>query len=234
MQREPLCVVTFKWHTPGYRAKFESKHVNTLRRMVLRHYPDPIRFVCVTDDPAGLAEGIEALPLWDDHAAVPNPTGGGRPSCYRRLKLWDPAMRDVLGPRFVMLDLDVVICGDLRPLWNRSEDVVMWRSPSREWPYNGAMLMADTGARPQVWTDFDPMESPKATQARGYRGSDQAWLSHVLGADEAVWTAADGVIFQNDLWRRQSRQPRGGRVVFTTGGHPPWTARAPWVREHYR
>lgn len=45
----PLTVVTFKWKTPGYRAVFESKHVNILRRMVLRHYPDPVRFVCFTD-----------------------------------------------------------------------------------------------------------------------------------------------------------------------------------------
>ena len=75
----PLTIVTFKWKTPGYRAVFESKHVNILRRMVLRHYPDPVRFVCFTDEPAGLAEGIEAHPLWDDHRRVPNPTGGGRP-----------------------------------------------------------------------------------------------------------------------------------------------------------
>lgn len=232
MQPEPLTVVTFKWHTPGYRAKFNPEHVRTLQSMVARHYPDPHRIVCFTDDPVGIED--VALPLWDDYASVPNPTGGGRPSCYRRLKLWDPAMRDVLGRRFVMLDLDVVICGDLRPLWNRPEDVVMWRSPSREWPYNGAMMLANTGARPQAWADFDPHESPRITQARGYRGSDQAWLSHILGPDEAVWTAKDGVIFQNDLWRPHSRQPRDGRVVFTTGGHPPWKARAPWVRQHYR
>lgn len=229
-----LTVVTFKWKTPGYRAVFESKHVNILRRMVLRHYPDPVRFVCFTDDPAGLAEGIEAHPLWDDHRRVPNPTGGGRPSCYLRLKLWDPAMREVLGPRFVMLDLDTVICGDLRPIFNRPEDVVLWKSPTNQWPYNGAMLMANTGARPQVWHDFDPVESPKATHARGYRGSDQAWISHCLGPGEAVWTERDGVIFQNDLWRHQSRKPPGARIVFTTGGHPPWAARASWVREHYR
>lgn len=189
MGNEPLTVVTFKWNTPGYRAQFTAAHVRTLQRMVARHYPDPHRFVCFTDDPAGIED--VALPLWDDHAAVPNPTGGGRPSCYRRLKLWDPAMAEVLGTRFVMLDLDVVICADLRPVLNRPEDVVMWRSPSGEWAYNGAMFMANTGARPQVWTDFDPIDSPKATHARGYRGSDQAWLSHCLGPDEAVWTPKD-------------------------------------------
>jgi hypothetical protein len=231
---EPLTIVTFKWSTPGYRANFESRHVNILRRMVLRHYPDPVRFVCFTDDPVGIEPKIQTHPLWDDHRQVPNPTGGGRPSCYVRLKLWDPAMLELIGPRFVMLDLDTIICGDLRPIFNRTEDVVMWKSPTNEWPYNGAMFMANTGARPQVWNDFDPIKSPALTQAKGYRGSDQAWLSHCMGPNEAVWTARDGVIFQNDVWKRQSRKPSGARIVFTTAGHPPWTARAPWVKEHYR
>lgn len=229
-----LTVVTFKWSTPGYRANFESRHVNILRRMVLRHYPDPVRFVCFTDDPVGIEPKIQTHPLWPDHRQVPNPTGGGRPSCYVRLKLWDPAMLELIGPRFVMLDLDTIICGDLRPIFNRTEDVVMWKSPTNEWPYNGAMFMANTGARPQVWNDFDPIKSPALTQAKGYRGSDQAWLSHCMGPNEAVWTARDGVIFQNDVWKRQSRKPSGARIVFTTAGHPPWTARAPWVKEHYR
>lgn len=229
-----LSVVTFKWATPGYRATFKSEHVNILRRMTLRHYRGPIRFMCFTDDPKGLDGEIEALPLWDDFRSVPNPTGGGRPACYLRLKLWDPAMREVVGPRFVMLDLDCVIVDDLTPLFNRTEDVVMWRSPTGLWPYNGAMVMANTGARPQVWRDFDPAESARITHERGFRGSDQAWLSHILGPDEAVFTQQDGVVYQNDLWRPTSRKPKDARIVFTTGGHPPWTARAPWVRQHYR
>ena len=200
--------------------------------MVARHYPDPHRFVCFTDDAAGIED--VALPLWDDYAAVPNPTGGGRPSCYRRLKLFDPAMSEIIGPRFVMLDLDTVITGDLRPLWNRPEDVVMWKSPSNEWPYNGAMFMANTGARPKVWTDFDPVESPKLTTAAGFRGSDQAWLSYALGPNEAVWTQADGVVYYGKMMRPRDRLPKGSRIVFTTGGTAPWTLKHRWVRDHYR
>lgn len=226
-----LSVVTFKWHTPGYRAKFTAKHVRTLQRMVARHYRTPHRFICFTDDPTGIED--VALPLWDDHANVPNPTGGGRPSCYRRLKLFAPGMASVVGERFVMLDLDTVICGDLTPLWNRPEDVVMWKSPSNEWPYNGAMFMANAGARPQVWTDFDPVESPKLTTAAGYRGSDQAWLSLCLWPDEAVWTERDGVHYYGSLRSRQAL-PKGARVVFTTGGRPPWKLMHPWARVHYR
>lgn len=228
-----LTVVTFKWRTPGYRAVFLARHVNKLRAMVDRHYPRAHRFVCVTDDPIGLHPSIEHVPLWDDHASVPNPTGGGRPSCYRRLKLWAPEMRQVLGERYVCLDLDTVITDDLRPLWDRTEDVVMWRSPWMPWPYNGAMWMANTGARPRVWEEFDPVASPAATTAEGYRGSDQAWMSLALGPHEAVWTEADGVIYYGSLPRPRNQLPAGTRIVFTTAGTPPWKLAHPWVRRHY-
>jgi len=229
---KPLTVVCFKWATPGYRAVFTSEHVNILRRMVLRHYPVQHRFLCITDDPKGLDDGIESFPIWDDHRAVPNPTGGGRPSCYLRLKLWAPEMAAVLGPRWVMLDLDCVITGDLRPLFDRPEDVVMWQSPTNEWPYNGAMMMANSGARPQVWEQFDPKESPRITNKRGYRGSDQAWLSHIIPG-ESTWGEKDGVWFMQRM-RPRDRLPKDCRIVFTTAGDPPWKLNHPWAREHYR
>lgn len=227
-----LTVVTFKWNDPGYGGKFSAEHVNIMQRMVARHYRSPHRFVCFTDDPAGIDADIEALPLWDDYASLPNPTGGGRPSCYRRLKLFDPAMRDVLGERFVSIDLDTVIVNDLGPVWDRPEDVVMFRAPHGKWPYNGAMFMVNTGARPQVWRDFDPVESPRLAAAKGYQGSDQAWLSYCLGPDEAVWTDADGVYYPLPAALRQ--QPGNARVVFTTGRRPPWKSPVPWVRAAYR
>lgn len=228
-----LSIVTFKWRTPGYRAQFSATTVNTLRKMVARHYPEPHRFICVTDDAAGLSSNIEVVRLWPDHANVPNPTGGGRPSCYRRLKLFDPAIATLVGPRFVMLDLDAVIVGDLRPLFERPEDIILWRSPTGEWPYNGALYMANAGARPQVWQDFDPIESPRLTTAAGYRGSDQAWISYRLGWDELAWTENDGVYYYGKLPDR-SRLPDNARIVFTTGGSAPWKLRHPWVQQHYR
>lgn len=228
-----ITVVTFKWATPGYRATFTSEHVNILRRMVARHYRKPHRFLCITDDPAGLDGGIETFPLWDDHRSVPNPTGGGRPSCYLRLKLFDPAMREVLGDRFVMMDLDAVVLGDLSPIFDRPEQAVFWKAPKVQWPYNGAMMMMDSGSRPQVWQDFDPATSPAETQARGYRGSDQAWISHKLGEGEATWTERDGVLYYGAM-RNRHNPPLHARIIFTTGGSAPWTLRHPWVRKHYR
>ena len=228
-----ITVVTFKWETPGYRAKFTSAHVNILRRMVARHYNKPHRFLCITDDPDGLDGGIETYPLWNDYREVPNPTGGGRPACYLRLKLFDPAMREVLGDRFVMLDLDCVVTADLSPIFDRPEEAVFWNALNVSWPYNGAMLMMNTGCRPQVWEDFDPERSPAETQARGYRGSDQAWISHRLGRGEAVWTERDGVHYLGAIRNRRVAPPNS-RIIFTTGGTAPWTLPHMWVKRHYR
>src|SRR5690606_31900955 len=133
-----LTVITFKWSTPGYRSKYDATHVNTMQRMVARHYPHPHRFVCVTDDPAGVE--CETWPLWDDLASVPNPTWPDRgPSCYRRLKLF---ARPSLG-RWVWLDLDAVITGDLSPLWTRPEPVVTYRPPGLNGGVNGAMILCN-------------------------------------------------------------------------------------------
>lgn len=250
---EPLSVVCFKWQPrAGYRSVYGPAQVNALRSMVARHYPRPHRFICVTDDPAGLHPEVEAVPLWADHAEVPNPSFRTGPSCYRRLKVFAPDIAPVLGERFVCLDLDVVITGDLRPLFDRKEDFIGWRNPNPLWPLNGSLFMLNAGARPQVWETFDPASSPAKSHAAGCRGSDQGWMSYVLGRDEATWGPEDGVWSYQDellgrtkrvpLTQRQRRQhgalPEGARVVVFHGAVDPWAPVAaqvsPWVKEHYR
>jgi len=216
--------------------------------MVKRHYPEPHRFVCVTDDTKGLSD-VETIPLWSDFARIPSPHGGNRPSCYRRLKLFDPEIEGLLGQRFVALDLDLVITGDLRPVLNRQEDFVMYGDTDPRSFYNGSMLLMTAGARPQVWTTFDPQRSPQESMAAGRFGSDQGWISHCLGPGEARWGTADGVysyrrhIAQKHKpvtpqeQRAYGRLPQGARVVVFHGRYDPWAAHAQrwdWVRSHYR
>lgn len=140
-------------------------------------------------------------------------------------------MRELVGDRFVHLDLDAIVCGDLRPLWNRTEDVVMWRDPQGRWPYIGATFLCNTGARPEVWDDFDPATSPRIAAAKGYQGSDQAWLSYRLGI-EAAWTQADGIYRQLPGGLKQ--KPDNARIVFTTGIRPPWSIDIGWMHDAYR
>lgn len=235
-----LSVVAFKWKPRhGYRSKYGPKQVHTLQRMVARHYPKPHRFICVTDDPEGLE--CETVPLWDDHANIPNPSFRSGPSCYRRLKVFSRGIESLLGERFVCLDLDVVITGDLTPLLDRTEDFIAWKNPNPLWPYNGSMFMLTAGSRPQVWDTFDPIFSPALSHTAKCYGSDQGWISYVLGTGEATWDKADGVYsYQDHLCLRGKRYPKlpdEARIVVFHGAVDPWMFEAqlnPWIKRHYQ
>jgi hypothetical protein len=228
-----LDIICWKWRptVDGYRSHFGAHQVNVLRAMVARHYRAPHRFSCITDDATGIDGDVRIIPLWDDWKDVPSPHGGRNPSCYRRLKAWSAEAADIIGPRFVSVDLDCVITGDMRPVWDRPEDCVLWAdalNPNN--PYNGSMWLLRAGSRRHVWEDFEGSRSAKETRAMGYFGSDQAWYALKLwggrrqrpdGVFEdmaARWTTADGVY----SWRVHM-------APYAFGGVPPVTARRPGI-----
>jgi len=208
--------------------------------MVARHLHTPHEVVCITDDPKGIDSRVRIVPLWDDHASILSPHGGVSPACYRRLKAFAPEMRSVIGPRFVSMDLDVVIVRDITPLLSRTEDFIIWGSVLRTTPFNGSMWMMDAGARKEIWEEFDPIHTPLLTKKKGYHGSDQAWMSYRLSKDEAQWTPEkDGVYaFRSDIKRAKFRLPDDARIIFFQGHNDPWDPWsqkvAPWIKEHYR
>jgi hypothetical protein len=232
-----LEVICWKWNQPGYRSKFTGEHVNVLRSMVRRHYQKPHRFSCITDDPKGIDKDIRIIPLWPDHGDLPNPSFRNGPSCFRRLRVFSQQARQLIGERFVSLDLDVVITRDLAPLWDRDEDFIIWGDTLPGYWYNGSMFMMNAGARAKVWETFDPIQSPKAATRAGRKGSDQAWISHCLGPGEKTWNRADGVYsFRNHLKEGLKPLPNDARIVIMHGAIDPWSPRAQrlaWVKEHW-
>lgn len=235
-----ISIVCFKWRPrENYRSSYPPEVVNTLRRMVARNYGKPHRFICVTDDADGLDDEVEVVPLWDDHASVPNPSFNTGPSCYRRLKMFARDAGETFGERFVVMDLDTVIVKDLTPLLDRPEPFVAWRNPDPRWPINGSMWMLRAGSRPEVWERFDPNTSPEESHKARCYGSDQGWMSYVLGWKEATWGPEDGVYsYKMDICKRHgNRLPKNARVVMFHGHWDPWDPEvhkvAPWVREHY-
>lgn len=232
-------VACFKWTPqPGYRSQYGPETVNTLQRMVARHYSPTPEFVCITDDTKGLDKSIRVVPLWNDLAHLPAPQGGKNPSCYRRLKVFSKEMGDVLGQRFVVMDLDMLITGDLAPVWNRPEDFVIIGDTNVRTPYNGSMMLMSAGARAKVWETFDPVRSPALAKAANYFGSDQAWISWCLGRGEAKWTIKDGVYsFRNHLAMHRHQLPENARVINWHGKFDPWSGFASqiaWVKTNYK
>lgn len=201
-----ISVVTFKWKPkPGYRSQFDSAHVNTMMRMVARHYRKPHRFICVTDDPTGLDGAVEYVPLWNDCATLANPTWPNGPSCYRRLKVFSKEFAEVAGPRFICMDLDMVIVDDLAPIFDRPEPFLIFKTHLPSIPICGSMFMVNAGEFSDVWDRFDPIESPLRAKAAGHRGSDQGWLALNFGKDVAGWGSAEGVHSYMQLVPRMSK-----------------------------
>lgn len=234
-----LTFVTWLWKPmQRYRSNFTTAHVNTLRAMIRRHYQKPHEFVVVTDQTHGLDPSIRVVPDWKDFANIPSPHGGHNPSCYRRLRAFHPDIAAAFGPRFVSIDIDTVIVGDVSSVFDRLEAFVAWKETDPRNFYNGSLLMMTAGARPQVWETFDPRTSPQAAKAAGHFGSDQAIISHVLGKGEATWSTADGIYSYNiHLRGKMTTLPPNAKVVFFHGSRDPWHPEPqalPWVKEYYR
>lgn len=209
-----LRVVCWLWRDSSYRWNhlflYGPGHVNRLYRAVSENLSIPHEFCCITDTPKGIDPGVRIIPLWDDLADM-----GG---CYRRLKVFAPEMRNIIGERFVSLDLDSVVTGDLTPLFDRDEDFIAWEGSAPHTPYCGSMFMMNAGARKQVWEEFDPETSPKASNR--FVGTDQAWFSHCL-PHEARWSHRDGVMsFKSHIARGSPRLPGRARRTGQYGGLP--------------
>jgi hypothetical protein len=226
-----LQIVLWKWANPSrlhILFDYSADAVNRLRRQLAEHLTIPHDVVCITDNPSGIDSGIRIIPLWPDTGEL-----GG---CWRRLRAFAPDMRTLIGPRFAWIDLDSVIVGSMDDILTRPEPIVLYRSNSVEGtPYNGSMLLMDAGARAEVWDRFDQQRSPLIVKNAGLTGTDQAWMAHVLGPHEAVWTAEQGVMhFMRDC---VPDLPDHSRIVFFPGVqkmHMPNAQRhAPWIQERF-
>lgn len=228
-----LKVVCFKWqrNTTGYMlpavCDYGPRHVQFLKAMVARHLHIEHEFICVTDDPTGL-DGIKTIPLWDKCKSL-----GG---CYNRLYAFSEEMRELVGERFVMIDLDCVIVGDITPLFDVDDDFKIngyWHD-DKDQHYNGGLILMNAGARSQVWDNFDPIRSPNQVANSDYVvGSDQAWIRIRLGKGENRFTEDEGVY--NFIKLKNRRLPENAKIVFFAGQRDPSTCLdVEWVKQNWR
>ncbi len=237
-----LKVVCWKWKPmDGYRSNFGAEQVNNLFHMVQRHYHKPFELVCITDDATGIESDVRIVPLKsiEKFQHLPSPHGGVNPACYRRLVMYSEEAREFIGERFVSIDLDVVIVDDVTPVWDVPEDFRIWGETLRRTPYNGSMQLMTAGARKKVYEEFNPDNSPRDARKAGFDGSDQAWISYILGPNEKRWTVHDGVYsFRLHVKTAAGRMPKGSRVIFFEGQVDPWSPFAqklcPWINDHWR
>lgn len=245
-----LTVACWYWLDPARQRSytFTPEDVRIWNRMIARNLTIPHRRVCITHRP-DLIDFMETVPL-DMAKHVPG-------TCTVKLMAWRPDIESVLGKRIVSMDIDCVVTGNLDPLFDRPEDVVLWKNPNyepggRRGFYQGSMQLLTAGARPYLWEDFEPNKTPLWLNRR-FGGAEQCWISERLNTsfpdqgwdwNEAYWTEADGVYGAGRLvgGRQdrgiQSELPGNARIVFTPGDRTPGQRATqsshPWIGEHYK
>ncbi len=241
-------VVCWKWQKEKesfrYRETYTSDHVNAFAKMVRKHLSCPHEIVCITDNSDGIDSSVRIVPIWDDLKEYG--------MCYRRLKLFSKEMKEVIGNRFVSMDLDCVITGDITELFDNDYDFMMWQPRTKNTPYCGSMFMMKAGVRDFVWEEFNEKDlvwlndrggwvagkanrwaHKKAYDAGYIVGSDQAYISYKLYPKEKVWTKKDGVYNFNNI----DELPEDAKIVFFPGKHDPTHENLypenMWITEHY-
>lgn len=236
-----VSIVTWLWKDASPRSnEFAPHHVNVLSKMIDRHMSIDHRFICIADSKDGFDESVEVFITPKDARIVGQnrtPENWERfPSCYRRLWMFSEEAK-ALGDTVLLLDIDVVVLQDLAPLFERKEDFVGWR-PYRDWGnqlrFGGGIYLLRTGTRTHVWTKFKGPTSIAEARAKGFRGSDQAWISYRLAATEPYYARDSGIYSIRDFKTLGSDPPADARIVQLNGPVKPWRSDLPWIIKNWR
>lgn len=146
---------------------FTVEYVDKLHAMCRRWIAQPLRFVCLTDRPWLLPDGI-------DRVVVPSP--GKLFGWWRKLELFNP--EHGFDGRMLYLDLDTLIVSDL-------DEVINYPAPFALVPhagtfngkggrkvvkrFNSSVMVWDAGTQDHVWTNWTPKVADRLH-------GDQDWI----------------------------------------------------------
>jgi len=228
-----LTVVTWRWGS-----KFGPEYVNRLRAGLARHLRLDHELCCVTDDPTGLDPRVRVVTMPTEFAHTSR--------CRRRMWQFARARLADFGYRFLHIDLDTVLTGDITAIVDRQEPLVCWRAHYAN-VVSPAFMLLDTGYLHDLWQRFaaDPDGYPAATGVRN--ASDLAMLNHFLKdrPEPAYWDDRDGFVpYFGVRYERlehlgvgpnRPTLPDGARVVMLGGADLDVLeqGRYDWIRTHW-
>ncbi|MDI3380786.1 glycosyltransferase [Xenophilus aerolatus] len=245
-ERHILCM---KWGT-----KYGPHYVNRLYAMVRRHLSCDFRFVCLTDDPAGVRAEVECLPIPPLAIEL---APGQRDGAWKKLTTFEADLHGLKGTA-LFLDLDVVVVGPLDDFFTQPGQFLIIHDYPRFWRFgerivgNSSVYRFEIGAHADVLANF--RAHTDAMRAK-YR-NEQDYLSHFLHAQGKLsyWPAAWCPSFKYHaipVWPTNHWKPpfvpKDARIVIFHGEvNPPDALEgkrnkrfahiepATWVAEHWR
>lgn len=216
---EPVVVICMKWGT-----LYGPDYVNVLHRAVSANLSREHRFVCLTDDRAGLNAGVEVFPLPDLNFGQGEFAFGGWP----KLSVFAEELCGLSG-RALFVDLDTVILGSLDDMFDVPGGVVL----IHEWPRLGdrlkfrrekrgmsSVFAFTIGTETHLLTDY--LSDPVA--ARNSVRHEQAWIT-AHADDLRFWPDGLVVSFKKTLmappvmnrFQQPKLPPKDARVLVFHG-----------------
>ncbi len=254
-----LTVVCLKWGTA-----FPAVHVNVLYQAVKRNLSIPFRFVCLTDDATGFADGVESMPIPD----MDLPPERWRHGCWAKLSIFKRGLFP--GSDVVMyFDLDLIIQAPLEPFVERVRasgglHITREWNPAL-WSLAPIAMRPDRGAQ-GAFMAFRPedmhyvYDNFVADQRKAYAlaANDQVYLTRAV-KNRQYWPHGWCVSFKRScVWYypfnlvfRKVVRPKNAKIVIFHGHPRPWhlirkpgirwgTSRkfghqpVEWVKDYYR
>jgi len=235
-------IICMKWG-----AKFGPEYVNRLHSMVERNLTLPHRFVCFTDDPTGIAPGVEIRPL------PPMDLPPGKERGWRKLSTFQSPLADLKGPT-LFLDLDIVVVGALDVFFTHPGKFLIihdWLFPN-DIMGNSSVYRFEAGEHPEVFSHF----MAHIDEVKAAHRHEQSYLSRQM-YDKGIlqyWPSEWCVSFKRScllpfpvsLWK-VPQKPEGARIVVFHGNPNPQDAIAgkikgflrflkptQWIAEYWR
>jgi len=253
---DELNVVCIKWGAP-----FPAEEVNILYRGIKRNTARDVRFFCLTDNRVGLDPGIEVLKLGIEPFAEEMAEGARNTNArgikLRKISMFNPALyTDLKGP-LLALDIDVVISGQIDPLFDFDPGKVCMSKPfkknvERPTRGEGSVLRFDPKLHPFL---YERMATEPRKMASSTYGSEQSYTSQVAFEHAMLSHFPKPWVVSFKQHCRPARpfnlllapkEPSDARIICFHGkpsaseaikGHEgTWRKRtlpAPWIKDHY-
>lgn len=174
----PANIMCIKWGT-----LFGPEYVNRLYSGVRRNIDGPVRFMCMTEHADGLHPDIEVLDLPVEPYAAPMAEAlavANRQGAMRKVSLFRPGLVPDLDGPVLGFDLDVVITGDLTPIWQMAPGHICmrhdWTEKRKGRPTgHGSVFRFDPALHGFLYEDLAANTYAEVEKARG---SEQRYTSH--------------------------------------------------------
>ena len=188
----PAVIICMKWGS-----LYGPDYVNVLYNAVADNIDIPFRFVCLTDDRAGILDAVECFDIPDHGWGEGEFRFGGWP----KLSVFAKDLCGLQG-RALFVDLDTVIVGNITELFGVGGGVVV----IREWPrFNDHFRQQKVRGMTSIFSFTIGQEAhildrylDDPVAARGSVRHEQAWVTKVA-ADLQFWPEGWIVSFKRNL-----------------------------------